>query len=845
MATITKCIAEKITEVPNALSGTNLSGMVLANGVSYCVKSKNHIDGVTDSCTVYQYNDYEVAEATKKKFQEYISYGMTFNPYTKKLYIASGSKVLAVKVDGLEFFSDYDVAETTTQAITYYKDNKEILMANSLNTDEYFCFMVGKLSSHRFNKLDEFYVAKSDYVDSAGYTKFQDIYYNGTNGLFIVTNYYDTSYSSCKNRILRVDMKTAMGTYNDKNVYGIVEILDIDFDTSVYTQCNIESMSLDKYGRLVFVCNASGNGGDAFYRVTNRTFKMRTSTEFTCTTKKATLIPNAIPGSLGEKVTYLTGMAINGNTIYYTKSNSSSSGVGLYRANVTAGNCEEPILLENSAKRCFGMTYYNNYLYLSFRDEIRRYSLAGVLDKTISANGKKIDAIAHLQGNDFLVMQYKPVNGKLCFRIWDLSGSSVVEKDWFYVTNDDIEEYGGLQDIYYHPLHGLFISTNHSSVTYKNLILRVDLTYYMKERGKGMLLNGDTLPVTSKWHIDFSAENYKGCNIESLVITNEGKMLVACNVTKQSTQTGEFHTDDGTFFVENITFRMDRPGFYINSALVRTLPSKEGIKCVPACLAINGRKMYCITTNTETDLESYFMMTNDYRNEEFELNLNKIEGAGHCNGGTYHKNILYSCDYKKPSQHKIGLFLLNGDPDLFNSERISILTDNEKIYGAIAYYKDDKFLLVNYSNSDKGGYAEYIRVDLGTFFYENSYEQITEVNDYLSIKNPLFISGNEIGWLQDGHYEPGIGLFLGGIFKVSENSESEFFILRIDIDSYIDADNREEIYPSEIYFLKYNGKNREVESMVMSEFGELLVSLNVGSNDVLVAPNEVFFNREL
>ena len=43
------------------------------------------------------------------------------------------------------------------------------------------------------------------------------------------------------------------------------------------------------------------------------------------------------------------------------------------------------------------------------------------------------------------------------------------------------------------------------------------------------------------------------------------------------------------------------------------------------------------------------MMTNDYRNEAFKLNQNKIQGADHCNGGTYHKNILYSCDYVKPN----------------------------------------------------------------------------------------------------------------------------------------------------------------------------------------------------
>lgn len=107
--------------------------------------------------------------------------------------------------------------------------------------------MVGKLASKNFTKQDEFYVEKSNYVEAAGYTKIQDIYYNGTNGLFITTNYYNTSYSKCKNRILRVDMKGTNKTYNGKAVYDITEVLDIDFDTNIYTQCNIEAMSFDKY----------------------------------------------------------------------------------------------------------------------------------------------------------------------------------------------------------------------------------------------------------------------------------------------------------------------------------------------------------------------------------------------------------------------------------------------------------------------------------------------------------------------------------------------------------------------------------------------------------------------
>lgn len=105
---------------------------------------------------------------------------------------------------------------------------------------------------------------------------------------------------------------------------------------------------------------------------------------------------------------------------------------------------------------------------------------------------------------------------------------------------------------------------------------------------------------------------------------------------------------------------------------------------------------------------------------------------------------------------------MDGNSNLFNSERSCIDTANGKTYGAIAYYKDDEFLLVNYDGVDNQGYAEYIRVDLGTIketFDDKKYKQEVKISNYVTIRNLLYAFKTESGYLKDAHYGPVLGCF--------------------------------------------------------------------------------------
>lgn len=53
------------------------------------------------------------------------------------------------------------------------------------------------------------------------------------------------------------------------------------------------------------------------------------------------------------------------------------------------------------------------------------------------------------------------------------------------------------------------------------------------------------------------------------------------------------------------------------------------------------------------------MNTDDYRNGTFTVETTKLTDKGHCNGGAYYKNILYSYGYDRyASKMDIGIFIL-------------------------------------------------------------------------------------------------------------------------------------------------------------------------------------------
>lgn len=390
----------------------------------------------------------------------------------------------------------------------------------------------------------------------------------------------------------------------------------------------------------------------------------------------------------------------------------------------------------------------------------------------------------------------------------------------------------------------------------KNRILRVDLTYLNKMRLGGESINGVTVPVASRWNVNLSTTIYAQCNIESLFISDNGELLTCCNVGKQEGQTSGLSTD-GVLKIANFSFRTDGRGILVNVTELNTIPN-YGAAGVPGAFAVNGRKAYCYITNTGSETETYLVHTDDYRNGTFTVETTKLVNKGHCNGAAYHKNVLYSCDYERSAgKADIGIFELGNDYSEIAEKTQEINTNPNPtqypttLYGALTYYKDEKFLLVNYYPDTTYGID--IRVDLGSFSKNEAgtYSYYCEANNYVTIDNSLIAGDYDKGVLQDVHYEPGIGLLIGGyVTKLMptstnpNNREALHYLMRVNIDDYFDKGIMNNISPTEIYLLRYNNTEFEPESPFLSEYGELLIAAN-RAVDILARTPQVIFTHEL
>ena len=843
MSTTFNCTTEKLADIPDINGSANATGMVMVGGITYCVKSN------AGTAHLYKYDDCEVSEYTTETINDCNSFGLTFSPNTKNIYTAAqGKKVFTKGIDGT-LARAITVNESEVKGITYYEDNKFILMASDLCSDQYLCFIVGNFSGGLFYLKDTFYVYNN------GYNTVKDIYYNGTNGLFIVTNDSD----NLKNKILRTSMKTMYGNgvYNGKAVYAVDEILQVDFSSAIYTQCTVESMALDKYGKVIMLCNAvsNGNAADGFFRITNHDYEKKHYTEFRCSVTPGITVPNYRPNGFSEKVTNLSGMVLNGQQALFVKNSSAINKSALYVFEDYTNTTGSAYALAGDGIS-YGMIYRAGYVFVAYDSQIRQFyarnvgeNKIGDLRRTYPLSGYTIQGLTLFEDDLFIALDTKSSTEptRLHFRILDCSvGTTARQVGDFYV---DCGEDCRLQDIYYNANHGLFIATNDLDYsTCKNCILRVDLTYLNKRRVAGDAINGEELPVASRWNVNLSTTIYTQCNIESLFISNSGELLVCCNVGKQEGQTAGL-TTDGVLKIANFSFRTDGRGILVNVAELNTIPNYGGAK-VPGAFAVNGRKAYCYVTDTGTNEETYLMHTDDYRNEAFTVETTKLTDRGHCNGAAYYKNTLYSCDYIRSDKKEIGIFELSNAFSEIKEKTQEVSTAQNTLYGALTYYKDGKFLLVNYNPSSTYGIS--IKVDLGLFNKDaaGSYSYYCEETNYVTVDNTLIDETYDRGVLQDAHYEPGIGLFIGGyVSKLAPTSsnpdrrEALHYIMRIDIDNYLNSDVNQDITPTEIYLLRYNNAQFEPESPSMSEYGELLIATN-RSEDILARTTQTIFVHE-
>ena len=166
-----------------------------------------------------------------------------------------------------------------------------------------------------------------------------------------------------------------------------------------------------------------------------------------------------------------------------------------------------------------------------------------------------------------------------------------------------------------------------------------------------------------------------------------------------------------------------------------------------------------------------------------------------------------------------------------------------KLYGAMTYYQDDTFLMVDYNDRDGNRYGKKIHIDTCEFSKNSAgtYSYVPKDNDYLSVDNSMYNASVTRDALQDIHYEPGIGVFIGGY--VNEGAGPIHYVLRVDIDSYIKSGIAEDLSPTEIYLLRYQNAKFESESPSVSEYGELLIAPNM-PEDILGRTTNLFFVHE-
>lgn len=565
--TVSPCI-----EVPNYNMGdcnaTNLTGLAINGDMGYCTKRNNSVN----KATIYTIEGINSAkpEIKNHKIINFATYGMTI--YQNYLYIVSKSSTI-VKVSAAE---DVTTCETFrvkangslvgVQAIAHYKDNQFILMANSLSTDPYLCFLTGTFSSvtKEFEEKDRFYVK-----NTSGFTQFQDIHYSANYGLFIIINKMVNGSYTASNMILRaeIDSPTELN-YNAKKLYNPVAEYKFNGKASAYSQLNAESLGISSDGRMYVATNlvpaAESTGKfttDGIFFIGNIKFKEKDPMEINIYCTDGVYVPDVSVTVGSNKYTCVNpgGFALNGVTGYCLKTHTSGvdlknkGSVLLSSANVdtTAFTAVSKNTILTTMGHGNGMTYYKGNLYVAAYDratgrrEIAKLSTDGKLVATYQCDDI-IGGIAHYNNDSFIVVDYTKT-GKLnyaykpLFHIGHFTSDRFVKDQSFsvinpsYSTADDVGNV--LQDIHYDYEHGLFFITLTDSV---DRIYRVT-----PEQIRNAKPGVDIMP--KEMYLPGTAVN----EVESLSISNNGNnglMYFSENASKNNdwvkkVQTFNFYKD--------------------------------------------------------------------------------------------------------------------------------------------------------------------------------------------------------------------------------------------------------------------------------------------------------------
>ncbi|MDO4339815.1 MAG: hypothetical protein Q4C91_17255 [Eubacteriales bacterium] len=316
-----------------------------------------------------------------------------------------------------------------------------------------------------------------------GYTyQLQDIYYNTSYGLFILTN---NTFSTLQNSILVVDYNNSD---RDEEIYTPAAVIKVEPDG--YNQYNLESVCM-KANKLVLASNitdTSDNQADRFSILNGITYANGTYS-FKCALKKGMKVNNKTIG--GVTTTNFGTIAFNGNTLYGIKAGSKAGtaeipgystpsvcAASLFKlSNYTtdAGTKNDICDIQPENGRCLyhanGMDYYDGYLYVACGEPVDSSSKSFV--KISAANGKdyvrynstfRTNAISHYDGSSFIALtedKREVYNGNKWIyplhvgHFSDSSAKFVTDETYYFLNTG----YDTLQDIYYTKKYGLFVVT--------------------------------------------------------------------------------------------------------------------------------------------------------------------------------------------------------------------------------------------------------------------------------------------------------------------------------------------------------------------------------------------------
>ena len=275
-------------------------------------------------------------------------------------------------------------------------------------------------------------------------------------------------------------------------------------------------------------------------------------------------VPYNIPEDSKTIADNMAGIAINENIAYCAKRSQTFSDIFVIENISTAGFKEfmnKTPLSVSIPYAVHGMTYHNNYLYMTcYKNKIIKMPVSSIgkiaAEYTVTEDGngyipQSITYYGTVNNEDLFIVGVEKMqkNGAFFYMIGSLSNGKFVEKKRFYVNNS--AGYEQPQDIFYHSKYGLFIVTNKKAdgaFTIYNMLLCAKIPDELSS-----VENIGTYYPTSEFRFNGNS-NYSKLVVKSIYITDDGTLYLSTNATTASTSSDNYDKD-AIFRAQNPSFK--------------------------------------------------------------------------------------------------------------------------------------------------------------------------------------------------------------------------------------------------------------------------------------------------